>query len=120
MQYNSNPMKVEEKLFGGKSNTHKKIPEQIWSVQFSQKGENHFLSQMIDSDVILETVACWSGGRKGRRFTEEIFILTIFTYSTKLALQCCHVNLTFLGLIQSICMPPEKCMALLFPVEGPL
>lgn len=29
MQYNSNPMKVEEKLFGGKSNTHKKIPEQI-------------------------------------------------------------------------------------------
>lgn len=116
MQYNSNPMKVEEKLFGEKKTTHKKIPwtNPGWcSTPKRKKKKNHFLGQIIDSAVILETVVCWSGGRKGRRFTEEIFILTVFTYSA-------HVNLTSLGVIQSVCMPPEKCMALLFPVEGPV
>lgn len=33
MQYNSNPMKVEEKLFGGKKQHTQKFPEQL--VQYS-------------------------------------------------------------------------------------
>ena len=54
-------------------------------------------ARLLYSNVIIETVVRWSGSRKGRRGTEKIFILTIFTVSTyciKRALQCCHTNVT--------------------------
>lgn len=60
--------------------------------------QNILSARLLCSNVILETVVCWNEGREGRRVTEKIFILTTFTvstYSAKLALQCCHTNVTF-------------------------